>query len=275
MSVTHRYREAWEGFWNEATGEPGEVFWDAEPALTAGPHLAIYEPYVDAPALPLLDLGCGNGTQTRFLADRFPRVVGVDLSSAAIKLAERREKHESELRRTRAERREKASGGSGPTPGAHKAGGPVPSGEIRFRQLDAVDPEAVARLHGELGDCNVYMRGVLHQSDPKDRRPLAEAIAVLIGERGRAFVVELAEAAGPRLARLAQAEPGPPAKLLPVFRHGIVPGAVPDSEVADLVRAAGLSVLASGELPLTTTEYEENGSRIELPSIWLIVGRGA
>ncbi|MFF1612431.1 methyltransferase domain-containing protein, partial [Amycolatopsis sp. NPDC058278] len=26
------------------------------------------------------DLGCGNGTQTRYLADRFPHVLGVDLS---------------------------------------------------------------------------------------------------------------------------------------------------------------------------------------------------
>ncbi|MFF0450846.1 class I SAM-dependent methyltransferase [Streptomyces sp. NPDC004609] len=272
MSVTHRYREAWEGFWNEATGEPGEVFWDTEPALTAGPHLAIYEPYVDAPALPLLDLGCGNGTQTRFLADRFPLVVGIDLSSAAIELARRQEKHQSELRRKRrAEWREKTSGGG--TPAARAPGGHLPSGEIRFRQLDAVDPDAVARLHGELGDCNVYMRGVLHQCDPKDRQPLADTIAVLVGEHGRAFVVELAEAAGPRLAQLAQAESGPPAKLLPVFRHGVVPGAVPDAAVADLVHTAGLSVLASGDLPLTTTEYEENGSRIELPSTWLIVGR--
>ena len=32
MSVTSRYREAWEGFWREAPEEQGAVFWDAEPA---------------------------------------------------------------------------------------------------------------------------------------------------------------------------------------------------------------------------------------------------
>ncbi|MFH8619601.1 methyltransferase domain-containing protein [Streptomyces sp. NPDC017979] len=246
MSVTSRYKDAWEGFWSEVTGdEPGEVIWDADPTLTAGLHLALYEPLVDAPGLPLLDLGCGNGTQTRFLADRFPRVLGLDLSAAAIDLAR----------------------------AAVEAGGDRPSGEISFRRIDAVDKDAVAELHEELGDCNVYMRGVLHQADPKDRRPLVETLALLVGARGRAFVFELAEAAGARLAGLAQGPDGPPPKLQPVFRHGIVPGAIADADVVDLFEAAGLTVLAGGDLPLTTTEYEQDGSRIELPSKWLVVGR--
>ncbi|MGW6455245.1 class I SAM-dependent methyltransferase [Streptomyces sp. NPDC055078] len=247
MSVTSRYRDAWEGFWSEVSGEPGEVIWDAEPPLTAGPHLALYEPHVDEPGFTLVDLGCGNGTQTRFLAGRFPRVLGVDLSSAAIELARAQHK-------------------SAPRAGDHE-------GEIRFRQLDAADAAGVARLHAEVGDCNVYMRGVLHQADPQDRRALAESVATLLGARGRAFVVELSEAADLRLAQLAQSPSGPPPKLRPVLRHGIVPGAVTDSEPAQLFADAGLTVLAEGDLPLTTTEYEENGSRIALPSKWLVIGR--
>ncbi|MEU3602572.1 class I SAM-dependent methyltransferase [Streptomyces sp. NPDC006798] len=277
MGVTSRYRDAWEGFWAEVPGEePGEVLWDADPALTAGQHLALYEPHIEAPGLTLVDLGCGNGTQTRYLADRFPRVLGADLSPAAIALAET-----ARTART-------ARAGAGPSgdddaadpfadSSAESAGrdgaGDGPAGEIGFRVLDATDQDAVAALRAETGDCNVYMRGVLHQSDPKDRRALADGIALLVGDRGRAFVVELAEAAGRRLARLAQSPAGPPPKLRPVFRHGIVPGAVADSDVADYFTAAGLTVLAGGELPLTTTEYEPDGSRIELPSLWLVVGR--
>lgn len=239
MSVTSRYKNAWEGFWSEASDTPGEVFWDAEPALTAGVHLALYEPHVTDPELTLVDLGCGNGTQTLFLADRFPRVLGVDLSAAAIELARRK---------------------AGP-------------GQVRFENADAVDEAAVTHLHGELGDTNVYMRGVLHQCDPQDRQALADSVATLVGERGRAFVVELAEAAGQQLMGLAKSPAGPPPKLQPVFRHGIVPGAVADAEVAGFFREAGLTVLASGELPLTTAEYMPDGSRIELPSKWLVVGR--
>ncbi|MFG3364927.1 class I SAM-dependent methyltransferase [Streptomyces sp. NPDC090032] len=238
MSVTSRYKDAWESFWREAPGEPGGVFWDAEPALVAGVHLALFEPHLAA-GLPVVDLGCGNGTQTRFLAGHYPRVVGADLSAAALDHARRAD----------------------------------PAGQADFRQLDATERTEAGQLHAELGDANVYMRGVLHQCEPDDRQPVIDGIAALVGERGRAFVVELAEAARPVLMSLAQSPTGPPAKLAPVFAHGIAPGEVSDAAVLDYVRSAGLDVLASGELPLTTTEYASDGTRIELPSRWLVVGR--
>ena len=241
MSVTSRYREAWEGFWREAPEEPGAVFWDAEPALTVGVHLALLEPHLTAPGLPFVDFGCGNGTQTRFLADRFPRVVGADLSAAALdhaRLADR-------------------------------------AGQAAYRLFDGAEKSDAETLHAELGDANVYMRGVLHQCEPDDRQPLVNGLAALVGERGRVFLVELAEAAGPVLKGLAQSPDGPPAKLAPVFRHGIAPGEVADDAVPDYVRAAGLTILASGELPLVTTEFTADGTRIELPSKWLVAGRTA
>ncbi|MDG4860154.1 class I SAM-dependent methyltransferase [Streptomyces sp. T-3] len=239
MSVTQRYREAWEGFWREASEEQGSVFWDAEPALTVGLHLALFEPHLTAVGLPFVDLGCGNGTQTRFLAERFPRVVGADLSDAAIAHA----RHADE------------------------------GGSASYRVLDASAKGEAEALHAELGDANVYMRGVLHQCDPDDRAPLAETIAALVGARGRAFVVEPSQAAGAVLMGLAQGPAGPPPKMEPVFRHGIAPVGVPDDAVPEFFRAAGLRVLAQGELPLTTTDYTPDGTRIELPSGWLVVGR--
>ncbi|WP_416977487.1 class I SAM-dependent methyltransferase [Streptomyces sp. T028] len=239
MSVTIRYREAWEGFWREAPDDPGAVFWDADPKVTAALHLALFEPHVADTALPLVDLGCGNGTQTRFLADRFPRVVGVDLANAALDHARRAD----------------------------------PVGRATYRLLDAAEQGAAEALHAELGDTHVYMRGVLHQCEPADRQPLADAIAALIGERGRVFLVELAEAAGAVLGGLAQSPDGPPPKLAPIFRHGIAPGEVADAAVPALLEAAGLTVLASGELPLTTTESTPDGTLIELPSKWLVAGR--
>ncbi|EFL35958.1 thiopurine S-methyltransferase superfamily [Streptomyces viridochromogenes DSM 40736] len=239
MSVTNRYREAWEGFWRAASAEPGAVFWDAEPALTAGPHLALFEPRLADPALPLVDLGCGNGTQTRFLADRFPRVMGVDLSAAALDHARRAD----------------------------------PAGQAVYRQLDAAEKSEAQALHAELGDSNVYMRGVLHQCESEDRQSLVDGIATLVGERGRAFLVELSDAAKPVLTGLASGPDGPPPKLAPVFRHGIAPGEVSDDAVPEFLRSAGLAVLASGELPLATTEYRPDGVRVELPSRWLLAGR--
>jgi len=239
MSVTSRYRDAWEGFWREAPEEQGAVFWDASPTQTVGLHLALFEPKLRDPGLQMIDLGCGNGTQTRFLADRFNHVLGVDLSAAAIDHARHAD----------------------------------PAGQATYRLLDATDKTEVETLHAELGDANIYMRGVLHQVDPEDRRPLVDGIATLVGERGQVFLVELAEAARPIIGGLAQDPEGPPAKLAPILRHGIAPGEVADDEVPELLRAAGLTILASGELPLITTEFRADGARIELPSKWHIAGR--
>ncbi|GAA3850616.1 class I SAM-dependent methyltransferase [Streptomyces coacervatus] len=239
MSVTSRYREAWEGFWREAPEEQGAVFWDAEPALTVGIHLGLFEPHLADPGLAMVDLGCGNGTQTRFLADRFRRVVGADLSAAALDHAQHAD----------------------------------PAGQATYRVLDAVEKSETETLHAELGDANVYMRGVLHQAEPDDRQPMVDGLAALVGERGRVFLVELSEAAKPLLMGLAQSPTGPPPKLAPIFQHGIAPGEVADDAVPEYLRAAGLTVLASGELPLATTEFGPDGNRIELPSKWLVAGR--
>ncbi|EPD67500.1 class I SAM-dependent methyltransferase [Streptomyces sp. HGB0020] len=239
MSVTRRYREAWDGFWREAPDEQGAVFWDAEPAVTAGVHLALFEPHLADPGLAMVDLGCGNGTQTRFLAERFRHVVGADLSGAALDHARHAD----------------------------------PAGQASYRVLDAVEKGETETLHAELGDANVYMRGVLHQAEPDDRQPMADGLATLVGQRGRVFLVELAEAAKPVLMGLAQSPTGPPPKLAPIFQHGIAPGEVADDALPQYLRAAGLTVLASGELPLTTTESGPDGSPIVLPSTWLVAGR--
>ncbi|NSL42684.1 class I SAM-dependent methyltransferase [Streptomyces sp. 8P21H-1] len=240
MSVTSRYRDAWEGFWREAPAGQGAVFWDAAPAVTARVHLALFEPHLTAPGLPLVDLGCGNGTQTRFLADRYPRVVGADLSAAALDHARLAD----------------------------------PAGQASYRLFDAAERAEAEMLHAELGDANVYVRGVLHQCEEGDRQALVDGIATLVGDRGRAFLVEPSEAAGVVLRGLAREPGGPPAKLAPVFRHGIAPGEVADAAVPGYLRAAGLVVLAEGGLPLVTAERGADGSAIELPSRWVVVRRG-
>ncbi|MFE9118689.1 class I SAM-dependent methyltransferase [Streptomyces sp. NPDC007172] len=237
MGVTSKYRNAWEGFWREAPDTTGAVLWDAEPALTSARHLAHFAARIEHPELPLVDLGCGNGTQTRYLAGHYPDVIGVDLSHTAVERARSQD----------------------------------PDGTVRFEQLDATDPRPVHDLHARLGDSNVYVRGVLHQCDPADRQPVADAVAKLLGERGRAFVVELAEGAKRVLTDLARHPQGPPAKLRPVFAHGIAPGEVSDTGLEELLTNAGLDVLAEGTLPLITTEHTAEGLRIEVPSRWFVL----
>lgn len=238
VSSSSGYLQAWESFWHDVPAEPGAAFWDSEPEVTAVLHLPLFEGYFDD-TLPIVDLGCGNGTQTRHLAARYPRAVGVDLAAAAVDHA--------------------------------RLADPVALAD--YRQLNAADDAAVRELHTELGDANVYMRGVLHQCEPHERGPLVEGIATLLGTRGRVFADELSSAAKGVLMGLAQGPGGPPAKLAAVFAHGIAPGDVPDEAIPEYFRAAGLDVLDQGAIPLTTTEYAADGSRILVPTNWLVAGR--
>ncbi|MEV8477343.1 class I SAM-dependent methyltransferase [Streptomyces sp. NPDC051173] len=238
MSTSQQYAEAWEGFWRETSDVPGDAIWDADPSLTAVPHLELLAPHADA-ALPIVDLGCGNGTQTRHLATCFPRAVGVDLSAAAVEHA----------RRADAE------------------------GVAEFEQLDLTDTDGVRALHARIGDANVYMRAVIHQSRPEDRPAVARAVAELTGARGRAFVVELTEAAKEVLAEAVLRPDGPSPKGSRVIKHGLRPAEVADGEVPRLLREAGLAILAEGATTLAMTEFREDGERVVLPARWFVTSR--
>ncbi|MEV4441853.1 class I SAM-dependent methyltransferase [Streptomyces sp. NPDC049577] len=238
MSVSDRYLHAWEGFWEATSDEPGDAIWDSDPSGTAEPHLELFAPHAD-PALPVVDLGCGNGTRTRHLATHFRRAIGVDLSRAAVERARRADRTAS----------------------------------AEFERLNLVDTPAVRALHERLGDCNVYMRAVIHQSDPSDRARVAAAVAELTGTRGRAFVVELVTAAREVLRRATEAPGGPPAKLRRVYDHDLRPAIAEDGEVARLLIAAGLETVAGGHTDLIMTEPGPDGTPIALPAQWFVLRR--
>jgi SAM-dependent methyltransferase len=239
MNVSENYRSGWESYWRETSDARGEAIWDSDPSLAAAPHSELLLPYADT-ARTIVDLGCGNGTQTRYLATRFARAVGVDLSHAAVEHA----------------RRAAADGG------------------VEFQQLDLTHAEAVRALHTRLGDSNVYMRAVIHQSEPAARPLVAGAVAEIIGSHGRAFVVELTSGSRQVLQRAAADPDGPPPKLRRVFQHGLKPADASDEEIPNLLRDAGLKVLASGETTLPQTEYLADGTRIDLPARWFVLAGG-
>jgi len=149
----------WEHFWAgvRATGDGGDVLWDASDSAEATRYLDLFAEHAD-PTLPVVDIGCGNGRFTRALAARFPSAVGVDLSPAAVALAT-----------------------------TESAGTPA----VTFRALDMTDPDAGRVLRDGIGgDANVFVRGVLHILDVPARRRLAAGIGTLLGPRGRVLISE-------------------------------------------------------------------------------------
>ena len=76
----------WENYWRSIgkTGRGGQVLWDNEPERASVEDLKRFKPLILDPSLPLLDFGCGNGRQTRYLATQFDRVIATDVSPSAI-----------------------------------------------------------------------------------------------------------------------------------------------------------------------------------------------
>lgn len=148
----------WSNYWTtiEKTGRDGQVLWDNEPERASALDMPRFQPFFDT-SLPLLDFGCGNGRQSRYLAKHYPRVIGTDVAPAAIELAQ-------------AETNGQA---------------------IEYRVLDALKPGEAKKFHDEFGDVNIYMRTVLHVIAREDRSTFAESLAILLGDKGTLYQIEL------------------------------------------------------------------------------------
>jgi SAM-dependent methyltransferase len=150
----------WETYWKdiEKTGIGGQVFWDTDAEVASMEDFSRFREYMD-PNLPILDLGCGNGRQTRFLAEHFEIVIGADVSPSAIELAISETTNKE---------------------------------NIEYRVFDAVDTELANKLHGDFGDMNIYMRGVLHMIKRQDRANFILSLKILLGKKGTLYQIELA-----------------------------------------------------------------------------------
>jgi SAM-dependent methyltransferase len=186
------YKKQWDNYWQTVhrTGQGGEVLWDNIPERAAAEDLRLFKRHLDD-RIPLLDVGCGNGRQTRFLARHFRRVIGVDIAPAAVELARRETVEEK---------------------------------NVEYRVLDATNPAEAEAFHQEHGDVNIYMRGVFHCVQQKDRPNFVRSLEILLGERGTLYMIELQHGALSVLRKVPGDSPsGLPQIVHNIVRHGIRP----------------------------------------------------
>lgn len=219
----------WEHWWTTLDGTAGEVVWEAHQADLVA-DLEVFASAFD-PGLPVIDLGCGDGRQTRFLARHFVTVLGVDISPSAIARAD--------------------SNDSTPN--------------VRYRVLDARHAGEAEQLHRELGDANVYVRGML-QALPAGHRPEAvDTIALLLGETGTLFAKELPPEASSYFARLV-ARHGLSPTLERVMRL-IPPGHITEPELLALFSPDRFKLLNAGPSHIHTVNSMPDGEVIKVPAI--------
>ncbi|HVK21565.1 MAG TPA: class I SAM-dependent methyltransferase [Actinokineospora sp.] len=231
-------RTNWQSYWSDLPQEPGLPVWDSSGKVTATAQLPLFQPHF-AEGLPVLDIGCGNGTQTAALAAEFPKVIGMDFAPAAIDHA----------RALQADSR------------------------ADFREFDLADSAAATDMHEELGDTNIYMRGVLHQMPDELRASAVASLRTLLGSTGHLFAVELHPSASLTMQAALGQSPDAVPKLQRVFRYGLTPAAWQEGKLESLLDGGGIDIVDTGMITLHATDTLPNGDILDLPMAY-VVARG-
>ncbi|SEU19351.1 class I SAM-dependent methyltransferase [Stigmatella erecta] len=241
MSRPAHAQGEWETYWKETASlathpeTDSSSIWEVEAAQAAAKDLERFQPFLK-PELPLVDLGCGSGIQTRFLAQHFPRVIGVDVSPSAVALAARNNPHPS----------------------------------LQYRVLDVFDAQAVQAFRAEHGDLHIYMRTLLHLVQPASRAAFAEALGTLLGQRGVLYLFELGATAGEYFQAWIHRN-GMPVSLQRVLKTGIQPGTVTREHVLAMFPPGRFTVLADGEMtsaPMPVRVMHPGSSPALAPEAW-------
>ncbi|MFF8848218.1 class I SAM-dependent methyltransferase [Streptomyces sp. NPDC015127] len=232
MSV---YEYMWDSYWADLPQQPNQAIWDIDPVWASHAHLLLFAQYFDK-NLPVVDFGCGNGTQTKFLGEHFRHVIGIDVSEQALNQA-----HE------------------------------INSGlNIEYRKVDLLDPSDAAALHDTVGDANVYDRTVIHQFQAKDWPAAMASLANITGQRGHAFLFEIGPTGHAYLEEVVNRLGGPPSKLAQVFKHGITPAELKEGDLECQLREAGFEIVTSGPIDYRTTQLLADGTALVIPAQYVV-----
>ena len=233
--------EAWEGYWSRVrtTGTRGEVLWDADIGPEAEQYTHAIRSHMDG-SLPVIDVGCGNGRWTRWLAGHFPSALGVDVADSAVERAA----HESR---------------------DHSA--------VAFRVMDLTAPGTGRLLQEEHGDANVFVRGVFHVLKPRQREHLGENLRHIVGSRGRVLLTETNYRGNPlSYMQSLGAKPGSiPAPLRRAIGGIPVPGHFGSAERRAAFPDGAWSVLADGAVTIEAVPMGGRSST-RIPGYFAMMG---
>lgn len=227
---------AWEAYWNQASQSSNLILWDCDPKLAVARDLSRFKNLMDS-QLPLIDFACGNGRQTRFLADYFIRLIGVDVSKSALEMAKAQ----------------------------HNAL------NIEYRVLDGLKPQQAEALHSEIGDANIYMRGAFHHIPVERRSDYAKSLQILLGNKGIIYLVEISMKAINYFNSLREElkYKNHHKERTILFEHGIRPGTVALEEIVSLFPE--FEILKSGEDFFDIAVPLPNGDYPKLPTLYAVM----
>lgn len=226
------YKGQWESYWSSVseTGTGGEVLWDSQDFDEFRETFADLSQECDE-NLPIVDIGCGNGSWTRHMAQRFSHAIGIDVAEAAVRIA-----------------REESTNIT----------------NIEFRAGDLVDPQIAKSLHDEFGDMNILLRTVFHVIRNKDRAQFVDNLALILGSKGTLYQLDTAGTVlDYMLDRPDDTSTTLPRQMEKVVSHGILPHGFSEKDRVRWFPDSKWDVLFSGEAKVHTVKLPDgNDGRV-------------
>jgi SAM-dependent methyltransferase len=231
------YRKQWDQFYSElARGNKGKALWDVDPDLAVALDYARFSAYLNK-NLPILDFGCGTGQQTVWLGSHYLRGIGIDVSQNAVELANQYHTIDN----------------------------------VDFRLADQTDPKFNANLRAEYGDMNVYVRGVLHQIMTEHQSGIVDSLKILMGEKGRLYLIEVADNIREYLSDESAAFASLPAPMRRTLISRLPPQGLSIKELTRLFPKKDFNIITNGSSQLNTNIKFINGNSIQIPAVYCIV----
>lgn len=232
----NRYQKSWDGFWGTLTGEISEVLWNVPHQDAVASDFKLFQDLIVDNALPLVDIGCGDGTQTEFFGQHVQQVIGIDVSAQAIEIA----KSNSQ------------------------------STTITYQVLDLLDTPACTAFHQKIGDANLYMRGVLMQFSDADRLTVVDNLKRLMGDAGYLFMNEYLPQTKAYYQSIFESQ-GMPDGFKRVLQHGITPGGISEDDLETFFPPAEYTRIRQGDYFMGTNIALADGGVVKAPSFYLVL----
>lgn len=188
-------------------------------------------------SLPCLDLGCGTGEQAAYLKQYYAKVIGADVSPAAIEIAQQR---------------------------FQQAG-------LSFCHFDISVPHEVESFINTNGACNVYVRGVLHQIKDNDRLAVQNALHTLLGTTGTLYINEVGAGIRTYLEGMGKNFSHLPTRMRLALLSNLPPVGLSVDKLEEWFPAQRFSILTKGNAALATNLQLADGKPLAIPSVYAVL----
>jgi len=236
-SSSGNYQTNWDQYYQRTYRlQKKKALWDVNSALAVEDDFRLFSPYFDS-AMPIIDLGCGTGTQSVFLAKHYPKVLGVDVAAEAITVA-------------------KAN---------------IDEANIEFDTLDVTDFKKAEQIHQVYGDTNLYMRGVLHQILEEDLPSFRQTIKTLMGKNGKMYCIEVSDQIRTYFDKSEGNFSRLPKRMQQVFISNLPPKGLSIDRINTYFPAEEFDVKTSGDTKLNTNIQFSDQEPIFIPAVHVIL----